>query len=179
MIVDRDQPESQRFGGDRAQSIARWLPPVPLFPLKPLLDYLVVAVAKRRPELFNRLGDNCQKRFLIDPNNLPFFLLLVPDPEKPQLKAFNRGHAVEYDVRISASFLTLLKMIDSQTDSDALFFNRDLSITGDTEAIVALRNALDDIDSTLASDIAAAFGPLSGAVRALFSLSGMQKGPRS
>ena len=61
-------------------------------------------------------------------------------------------------------------MIDGQTDSDALFFNRELTVTGNTEAIVALRNALDDMDVTLADDVAAAFGPLSRPVRTLFDL---------
>lgn len=176
MTTNRDQLGSKRFGGVKLGGIARLVPPLPLFALQPLLDRIVATVAKRRPELFARLGDNCKKRFLIDPSNLPFFLLLVPDPEKPSLKAFNRGREVECDVCISATFRTHLKMIDSQTDGDALFFNRDLKITGDTEAIVALRNALDDMDGTLAGDVAASFGPLSGAVRTMFGLAGIQKG---
>ncbi len=61
-------------------------------------------------------------------------------------------------------------MIDGQTDSDALFFNRKLSVTGDTEAIVALRNALNDMDATLADDVAVACSPLARPVRALFNL---------
>lgn len=170
---------SKRLGGSKAAGIARYLPPLPLFPIQPLLEHIVATVAKRRPELFTRLGDNCKKRFLINPTNLPFFLLLTPDPDRPQLRAFNRGRDIEYDVCISASFRNLLKMIDSQTDSDALFFNRDLSISGDTEAIVALRNALDDMDTTLARDVAASFGPLSGAVRAMLGLAAEQKGIQS
>lgn len=179
METNRDQLGSKRFGSVKLAGAARWVPPLPLFVLQPLLDHIVTTVAKRRPELFARLGDNCKKRFLIDPNNLPFFLLLTPDPERPQLKAFNRGREVEYDVRISATFRTHLKMIDSQTDGDALFFNRDLTITGDTEAIVALRNALDDMDGTLAGDVAASFGPLSGTVRTIFNLAGKEKGSQS
>ena len=38
-----------------------------------------------------------------------------------------------YDVTISGTFGTLLKMIDGQIDSDALFFNRELTITGDAD----------------------------------------------
>lgn len=178
MMTNHSQPESKFGGGDKALGVARFLPPLPLFPIQPLLDHIVATVAERRPELFARLGDNCKKRFLIDPNNLPFFLLLTPDPKWPQLRAFNRGREVGYDVCISASFRTLLNMIDSQTDSDALFFNRDLAINGDTEAIVALRNALDDMDTTLANDIAISFGPLSGAVRAIFKLSETPEDPQ-
>lgn len=172
MVTNPDQSASKLFGRIRLTDVARVLPPLPLFLLQPLLEHIVSTVAKRRPELFARLGDNCKKRFLINPNNLPFFLLLQPDPKRPRLEAFNRGREIEHDVCISASFHTLLKMIDSQSDSDALFFNRDLSVTGDTEAIVALRNALDDMDGTLARDVAASFGPLSRPVSAMLDLAG-------
>ena len=160
----------QRSGRIGAAAFASRLPPPPLFPLQPILARIVTTVARRHPELFERLGDGCGKRFLIDPTNLPFVLLLQPDPDRPRLRAWRRDRPVPHDVRIAGSFLTLLRMIDSQTDSDALFFNRDLSVTGDTEAMVALRNGLDDMDTTLADDVAAAFGPLSRPVRRLFDL---------
>jgi len=170
MITDRTLPVTRRFDDLRAPGFARLLPPLPLFALQPLLGHIVATVARRHPELFARLGDSCKKRFLIDPRNLPFFLLLQPDADRPQLKACKRGQDVEHDVYISGTLLKLLGMIDSQTDSDALFFNRDLTITGDSEAVVALRNALDDMDGTLADDVAVSFGPLSRPVRAFFDL---------
>ena len=160
----------RRSGRAGPAAFVRQLPPPPLFPLQPILARIVATVARRHPELFERLGTACTKRFLIDPSNLPFVLLLQPDPDRPQLRAQRRDRPVPHDVRIAGSFLTLLRMIDSQTDSDALFFNRDLAVTGDTEAMVALRNALDDMDTTLADDVAAAFGPLSRPVRRLFDL---------
>jgi len=138
--------------------------------LQPLLGHIVTTIAGAHPELFDRLGDSCKKRFLIDPNTLPFFLLLQPDPDRPQLKAHRRGETIAHDVHISGTFLTLLRMIDGQTDSDALFFNRELTVTGDTEAIVALRNAIDNMDATLADDVAACFGPLARPVRGLFDM---------
>ena len=175
MITNRSAPGIGPSGGAGARGRARrgfapFPPPLPLFPIQPLLGYIAATVARQRPELFARLGDGSRKRFLIDPTNLPFVLLLKPDPIRPRLLACNRGEDVEHDVRVSGSFLTLLRMIDGQSDSDALFFNRDVTITGDTEAIVALRNALDDMDATLADDVAAAFGPLSRPVRAFFDI---------
>lgn len=178
MITGRQFSGSGRSTVVGPRGLARFLPPPPVFVLQPLLEHIAVRVAQRRPELFARLGDSCKKRFLIDPTNLPFFLLLKPDPQKPQLTAHNRGSEIEHDVCISATFRTLLKMIDSQSDSDALFFTRDLQITGDTEAIVALRNALDDMDGTLASDVAASFGPLSRPVRAMFDMVGNHSAPQ-
>ena len=44
-------------------------------------------------------------------------------------------------------------------DGDALFFARNLTITGNTEAVVCLRNALDDIDGSIAENVADMFGP--------------------
>ena len=170
MITNGRLPGTRRLDDVRARGFARVLPPLPLFALQPLLAHIVTTVSRRHPELIARLGDNCNKRFLIDPCNLPFFLLLQPDPGRPRLRAHHRGEDVGHDVHISGTFLTLLRMIDGQSDSDALFFNRDLSITGDTEAVVALRNALDNMDATLADDVAACFGPLSRPVRAMIDL---------
>lgn len=170
MIADRSVSSHRHFkrGGQRGGWRLR--PPLPLFVLQPLLRHIVSTVARRHPALFVRLGDSCGKRFLIDPSNLPFRLLLRPDPKRPRLTAHGREQEVAHDVYISGTFLTLLRMIDSQTDGDALFFNRDLIVAGDSEAVVALRNALDDMDGTLADDVAASFGPLSRPVRSVFDL---------
>lgn len=174
MIPSRSVPHTPQIDDFRKRSGARGRfrprPPLPLFVLQPLLRHIVGTVAARHPGLFVRLGDSCKKRFLIDPSNLPFCLLLRPDAKRPRLTAHSRRKPVEHDVYISGTFLTLLRMIDSQTDGDALFFNRDLIVTGDSEAVVALRNALDDMDDTLADDVAASFGPLSRPVRAIFDL---------
>jgi predicted lipid carrier protein YhbT len=179
MITNKPAPGAPRLDDTGAPGITRLLPPLPLFALQPLLGHIVRTVARRHPELIARLGDNCKKRFLIDPYNLPFFLLLQPDPDSPRLKAHARGQDVEHDVRISGTLATLLRMIDGQTDSDALFFNRELSVTGDTEAVVALRNALDNLDATLADDVASCFGPLSRPVRAVIDLTLKYASPKS
>ena len=141
--------------------------PLRLFVLQPLLRHIVTTVARKHPDLFERLGDSQKKRFLIDPRGLPLVLLLEPDGNAPRLQAFNRHRLPPSDVRIAGSFPTLLRMIDGQTDSDALFFSRELTISGDTEASVALRNALDDLDTTLAEDVVSCFGPLARPVRAV------------
>jgi predicted lipid carrier protein YhbT len=74
------------------------------------------------------------------------------------LKACRRSRKTAHDARIAGTFLTLLDMVDGRLDGDALFFTRDLIIEGDTEAVVVLRNALDDLEGSVADDIAAAFG---------------------
>ena len=49
-------------------------------------------------------------------------------------------------------------MVDGHLDGDALFFSRELIVEGDTEAVVVLRNALDDLDGSIADDVAAFYG---------------------
>ncbi len=51
-------------------------------------------------------------------------------------------------------------MIDGSLDGDALFFSRALRVTGDTEAVVALRNALDDFEGSALESVVGSFGLL-------------------
>ena len=142
----------------RAPPWPRFLPAPPLLPLQLLLANAVRHILRRRPGLFHRLGPHRHTRYLIDPLNLPLVLLLIPDPERPVLRAVRRANPVPHDARIAGSALTLLDMIDGRLDGDALFFTRDLQVTGDTEAVVCLRNTLDDLDGSVADDAASMAG---------------------
>lgn len=134
------------------------LPPVFLLPVQIVLARIVRHIAMARPELFNRIGPHRSKYFLIVPTNLPYAMLLQPDPVRPSLRAVPKTWA-DFHARITGTALTLLAMIDGRSDGDALFFSRDLRVEGDTEAVVCLRNALDDLDGSVADDAAALFGP--------------------
>lgn len=134
------------------------LRPVPLPVIDVILSRLVKKIAAQRPEIFGRLEGHHHKWFQIDATNLPFLLCLRPDPLCPELKSCRRRFPPSAESRISGSFLTLLGMIDGRYDGDALFFTRDLSVQGDTEAVVCLRNALDDMEGSIADDIACFFG---------------------
>lgn len=138
----------------------RVLAPIPLPLLQPLLRRIVTRTVQNRPELFKRLGAHRHKTFLIDPINMPFIFLLTPGPDTPHLRGCRRSQKIHYDARIAGTFLTLLDMIDGRLDGDALFFTRDLMIEGDTEAIVVLRNALDDLEGSIVDDVAEQLGPL-------------------
>lgn len=134
------------------------LRPVPLFLYQPMLKRVVRQIAEAHPDLFSRLGDNAYKAFLIDPTNMPFVLLLHPDPDVPRLRAYRSELGLDYDASITGTFLTLLNMVDGLIDGDAIFFTRDLVVEGDIEAVVALRNALDNIDGSIADEIADIYG---------------------
>jgi len=139
---------------------ATLLAPVPLALIQPILGHIASHVAQARPQLFARLGPHASKRFLIDPIDLPFVLVLSPDAERPDLKAHRRYENPAHDAGIAGTFFNLLDMIDGSLDGDALFFSRDLRVTGDTEAVVALRNALDDFEGSALDSVVGSFGLL-------------------
>lgn len=120
--------------------------------------------------MFNRLGPWVGQDFVIDPVDMPFLLHLRPDPGAPVLRALSRRVLPDHVARISGRFLDLLELVDADLDGDALFFSRDLVIEGNTEAVVSLRNALDDVDGSIAERVAAMHGPLGRA-----ALAGMRK----
>jgi predicted lipid carrier protein YhbT len=132
--------------------------PLPL--LQPILSLIGTQVGRAQPDVFTRLGPHALKSFVIDPTDLPFVLMLKPRPDAPSLSAWRRGDAPYSHARIAGSFLDLFDLIDGSLDGDALFFSRKLRVTGDTEAVVALRNALDDVDGGVVESITRAFGPL-------------------
>ena len=112
--------------------------------------------------MYARLGVHARKRFLIDPTDLPFVLVLSPEVKLPKLRAYRRYENPAHDACIAGKFFILLDMIDGSLDGDALFFSRDLQVSGDTEAVVALRNALDDFEGSALDSVVASFGALSG-----------------
>ena len=79
----------------------------------------------------------------------------------------------------AGTFFNLLDMIDGAQDGDALFFSRNLKVTGDTEAVVALRNALDDFEGSALDSVVGSFGPLAKPAALMVSgLRALQPGPR-
>jgi predicted lipid carrier protein YhbT len=136
----------------------------PLGPLRFACDRLVAGLTKRRPRLFERLGEHVSKSVTIDPTDLPIAFRLSPDPERPRLEVARSFDASLSDARIAGPLAALLGLIHGAYDGDALFFSRDLVIEGDTALIVALRNALDNEELNLVDEAAALFGPLSSLV---------------
>lgn len=126
--------------------------------VQPILSRIVRRIAARHPSLFARLGDWQRTDYLIDVIEFPFALHLRPDPDALLFRAVPRDAMPPAGAVIRGRFLLLLELIDSEEDGDAAFFSRDLEVTGDTEAVVRLRNALDDMDGSLAAEAAAMFG---------------------
>lgn len=136
-----------------------FLLPLPLPPLGLLLQRIAKSVGRRQPGLFCRLGDHGEKVFLLDPTDLPFVFRLEPRRDRPHIEPRRRETAGRWDARIAGTLGALLGLVHGAVDGDALFFSRDIVIEGDTEAVLALRNALDDAELDLLADAASTFGP--------------------
>jgi len=134
--------------------------------VQPILSRIVRRIADTHPTLFARLGPHQTTDFLIDPVELPFALHLRPDPGALVLRAVPRDALPLAGAVIRGKFMLLLELVDSEEDGDAAFFSRDLEVTGDTEAVVRLRNALDDMDGSIIADTAEMFGPPGRAILA-------------
>lgn len=156
---------------------------IALAPLQFVLDRIVRGFARRQPSVFDRLGRHCASSYLIDPVNLPIVLLLKPQPLAPTLRAAWRSSGETGDCRIAGSFATLLALIDGRRDGDALFFSRDLTVEGDIDAVVTLRNALDDLDVSPVQDIVNSAGllrkPLAAVIELLRALDRQEAGRAS
>ncbi|MDE2181601.1 MAG: SCP2 sterol-binding domain-containing protein [Alphaproteobacteria bacterium] len=130
------------------------LPPVvshaagilPLFPLEIAGRHLLANALAARPSFASRLGEHAGRTFAIDPVDCPFVFLMTPGQEQPSVRLVRRKLASGYDARIAAPLLVLIGMIDGTYDGDALFFSRDLVIEGDTGAVLALRNAIENAE---------------------------------
>ena len=63
------------------------------------------------------------------------------------------------DAEIRGNLMALIDLLEGRIDGDAMFFSREIEITGSTAVIVALRNTLDREEILITDEIAAMFGP--------------------
>lgn len=126
--------------------VRRLLPPLAGMPLGPVLTFSLRGLARRRPALFERLGEHRRERYFIDPVDLAFGFIVVPDGARATVRAAGKHEAPACGVVIKGPLLTLLALLDGTLDGDALFFNRVIAISGRTEAVLALRNAIEDAE---------------------------------
>ncbi|MBW7837735.1 MAG: SCP2 sterol-binding domain-containing protein [Sphingomonadales bacterium] len=152
------------------------LPPVPLpLPpagkiLNPLLALVMTTMRRRHGAVFDRLSGLGGKRVRIEPTSLPFAFLLTLAPTSAGARLRLADPRDMADAVIRGPLAVLLDLLEGRLDGDALFFSRLLTIEGDTEVILALRNAVDGEDIDLAADLASPFGPLAGPAAQAFGV---------
>ncbi|MGV1793520.1 ubiquinone anaerobic biosynthesis accessory factor UbiT [Rhizobium sp. A37_96] len=113
---------------------------------------------KKHPELFERLGEHRTKRFAFLPAELP--LVFVVEPARLAISVVRKPLLPNpVDASVEGPLFMLLALLEGRSDADALFFSRDLAVTGDMEAMVAMRNTLDDAGVDLPRDLSGLAGP--------------------
>lgn len=120
-----------------------------------------------RPELSERLAGFSGRRLLIDVTDLRLALTVELTPSIPRIALIPRAVAAadSADAAVSATFSDLLALLEGRVDGDALFFLGRLRFRGDTETILAVRNALEDARLDVEELGAGAFGPLAPMIR--------------
>ena len=137
----------------------RWLlRPVPSFVVETLTKACLKRLLARHPRLFDRLGAHRGKRYAFVPTDLDLTFVITPGAHA--VAVFRAPKSLATDVRIAGSIVKLLALLEGRLDGDAEFFARGLSVEGDMEAALALRNAMDDCRIDLPTDFAPARGPL-------------------
>jgi len=131
--------------------------PLPLFPLQLVLAGFAQRIFRRNPQIFDRLGEHANVRFGIKPTDLPFAFIV--EATSPFLSVV-RDLPQDVGARISSTLVNLLALAEGKVDGDALMFSRELVIEGNVEAVLALRNAIDDAQLDLPTELSSLFGPL-------------------
>lgn len=137
--------------GNLPPVVAQLASALPLFPLELMARHLIASTMAAHPPLARRLAEHAGRTFAIDPTDCPFAFLIVPGKHRSSIRVVRDLSRVAWSARIAAPLLVLLGMVDGVYDGDALFFSRDLVIEGDTEAVLALRNALENAELDPAS----------------------------
>lgn len=131
---------------------------VPIAVIERATGLLFSRMMKEHPGLFERLGEHKTKRFSFQPSDVP--LVFVVEPARPSIRVLRASAStVSADATVEGPLFMLLALLEGRCDADALFFSRDLNVTGDMEAMLAMRNALDDCDIDLPRDLSALAGP--------------------
>lgn len=137
--------------------LTRPLNAVPLVVIERVCRLMFRRIGLAHPGLFERLGEHKAKRFAFLPTDLP--LAFIVEPASDTIFVSRKATDVIADAVTEAPLFMLLALMEGRCDADALFFSRDLSVTGDMEAMLAMRNALDASSIDLSKDLARLAGP--------------------
>lgn len=138
---------ADRHGRALADALLLLSPPVNL-----AMTVALRRVARLKPGVFERLGGFSEATYLICPAELPVAFCLRPHPVRGQVRVAPRETPAT--ARISGPLIELLGLFDGSLDADSAFFARTLEVEGDTGAVVALHNALEAAELSLADILA-------------------------
>ena len=134
----------------------------------PALTHVTALLMRRlgrtHPRLFRALAGHEPCTIGIEPTDLAHrFVLRFGGTPVSLVPALTFEQPMNACVR--GRLATLVGLLEGRLDSDALFFSREIVITGDMEAIVSLRNVLDRETVNVFQAATALFGPVERPVR--------------
>lgn len=119
------------------------LKPLPLHGFfKAVISHGLNNIQKKHPEISGRLTEFYGQSVLIEVRDLFLYVVLKID-KKLSVDVVKHSFSTTTKAVIHGDLHSLLKLIQGQSDGDALFFSRELSFEGDTEIVIAIRNAFD------------------------------------
>ncbi|MGO9544292.1 MAG: SCP2 domain-containing protein [Rhodomicrobium sp.] len=137
---------AESFQGELPYLLRLLAAPAGVLPLGFFLTRSLRDLARRRPVLFERLGEHRRTLFFIEPTDLSYAFLIVPDGTDAEVRMVSKDASAASDVVVRGPLLSLLGILDGTFDGDALFFSRSIAISGKVDALLALRNAIEDAD---------------------------------
>lgn len=140
---------------------------MPVGLVQPVVGFAASAVLRRHGAVTARFAPWAGAILMIAPVDLSHAFALELTPQAPRLRIATAEDSARATAVLRGPLCDLLDLLEGHADGDALFFARGLSIDGDVEAVVALRNALDDEAIDLLDDVLAALGPLASVARRL------------
>ncbi len=131
--------------------------PLPLPVVQGIAQASLTKILRRHPGLFDRLGPFAEHAIAICPTDAPFEFTLAL--ARRMVRAARRGaRPAPCATRISGPLALLLALAEGRLDGDAEFFGRNISIEGDMETALALRNAAESISLDFVRDLAPHWG---------------------
>lgn len=122
------------------------------------------AVLAAHPAIVDRLGDHAARRFDFVAADMDLRFRI--SPARRSIRLYRGAGSLppegEADAAVEGPLHLLLLLAEGGADADALFFSRDLAVTGDMEALLALRNALDDGRIDIPASLSGLAGPFGG-----------------
>jgi len=118
-------------------------------------------IYQQHPDAAERLEDISGTCFLVTITNLPFRCLITLYSQHVTVDC-NLRYSPRADVSVSGNYQALAQIFEGDADADSLFFSRDIQIQGNIEALVTLRNALDNEDIDIVSELTPLFGRFAG-----------------
>lgn len=146
------------------------LRPLPVKLFTPIAAHILKRIENLYPEIFDRLEvlEHCS--FSIVPTDFHCHFVISLDHGKPKIDVHPKVESsFKADAIISGPLLSLINLLEGRVDGDALFFSREITVEGDTEAVLTLRNAIDSADISLDHIFASQAGPAAPAARQIFS----------